>query len=247
MLKTVLAALKSPKQLPTKMVVHLRDVTFGTLRNAAYAFIHRKDPRHYGIVPGYRYRASALSYDDTGNTDKWQYEVYRYAADLMGANGFQTVCDVGCGSGYKLVHQLGDFETTGTDIPQTVTFLRSKYPERRWLALDEVGRLGKFDLVICADVIEHVDDPDALLSLLESIAKRHILISTPDRNLCYRRGNFHHFGPSTNPTHLREWSFDEFVQFVAGRFNVLDHRISNRLQATQMLLCEVRRKHPMDT
>lgn len=68
----------------------------------------------------------------TLNADEWQREVYLTAANLMRSNLLRTVYDIGCGSGYKTVHYLGEFDTTGFDLERTVLFLKKTYPDRKW-------------------------------------------------------------------------------------------------------------------
>lgn len=181
--------------------------------------------------------------------DQWQLEVYLAARDRMIAEGLETVVDVGCGSGYKLITYLGQFHTTGVDLPQTVDFLIRKYPDRRWLEAapnDRVPDSLHGDLVICADVIEHLVDPDQMMDSLNQIDFRYLVLSTPDRGLLYQRFGSNRlgflrrgfWGPPSNPSHQREWKFAEFRRYVDGYFEVIDHRISNRKQATQMMICK---------
>jgi SAM-dependent methyltransferase len=171
------------------------------------------------------------------NTDNWQREVYQFAADLMERQGLKTVYDIGCGSGYKLLNYLGKYETTGFDLEPTVNALRQKYPDRSWKVSDfSFTNIEPADLVICADVIEHVKDPDKLLDFLERISKCNIIISTPDRNFLYRTGSRYRLGPPTNPSHIREWTSDELYLYISERFRVLHHQITNAEQGTQMIV-----------
>jgi SAM-dependent methyltransferase len=192
----------------------------------------------YGMEPGYRHRKQTRYYDDTSNTDEWQREVYLAAADLMRAEGLRTVYDVGCGAGYKLVHYLGEFDTTGFDLEKTVLFLKRSYPARKWATIEFTDyNFPPADVVICADVIEHVEDPDALLRFLRSVLGRYLVLSTPDRDLVYPKSSRRHRGPPRNPMHVREWSFEELRRYIEAEFEIIEHRISNREQATQMIIC----------
>ena len=78
-------------------------------------------------------------FDDTGLTGEWQKEVYMLARDLLRkmsklpeSNGRNlTVIDVGCGSGWKLVHYLSkEFKTIGIETEPALSFLRKTYPDQ---------------------------------------------------------------------------------------------------------------------
>jgi SAM-dependent methyltransferase len=201
----------------------------------------RSNTSQYCIHPGYRHRKRSRFCDDSSWTDEWQLEVYLAAAELMRSKGLRTVYDIGCGSGYKLVHYLGEYDTTGFDVEKAIPFLKQRYPERKWssVAFTET-RLPPADLVVCSDVIEHVEDPDALLKLLQRVSKHYLVLSTPDRNLSYPEKHRRRMGPPHNPTHIREWTFQEFKSCVGKSFNIVEHRISNGKQATQLIVCQNR-------
>lgn len=198
--------------------------------------------KRYHIKSFYRHRKAYRHFDDTSNTDKWQREVYLAALELMKSNGFESVIDVGCGSGYKLIQYFKEYETLGLELPETLEWLRKEYPDHKWEASDFSIR-GKYetDVVICSDVIEHLVSPDELLEFLKSIKCQYYVISTPDRDLMYRewkRRYRRHFGPPKNKTHMREWNFEEFGEYIGSHFKIVKHEISNRKQSTQMIICQ---------
>lgn len=198
-------------------------------------------PENYFIHAGYRSRTNPPALDDTANAGQWQHEVYRFARELADGNDLKTVCDIGCGSAYKLMRFFRNRETVGLDIPETCAVLSARYPDRKWLACDfsNPPRISA-DLVIAADVIEHLPEPDPLLDLIERIAPRYIVLSTLDRDLL-RVGT--HDGPPRNPWHVREWNFTELHHYVRSRFEILAHFTSNATQATQCVLCTPRGEH----
>lgn len=187
----------------------------------------------YGLPEGYRIREKPESWDDTKMKDEWQREVYLMAVAVMASHGYKSVIDVGCGSGYKLIKYLGKYDTVGMDIPATVDFLTNTYPAHEWVTEKPAK---KYDLVICADVIEHVLDPDALCQSLRSLSKGHIIISTPDR----LRPGEPPFGPSRNRSHVREWSFAEFGAYIRTQFEVLTQVRTNEEQSTYAVICKVK-------
>src|SRR4051812_28986266 len=69
----------------------------------------------FGIRGAYKHRSEYCYFDDTGLADEYQKEVYLRAAELAADEGAKTIYDVGCGSGFKLVNYLGQYDTTGFD------------------------------------------------------------------------------------------------------------------------------------
>lgn len=187
------------------------------------------------IRAGYVPRHAAIYYNDTGNRDESQLEVYEYAREIALAHGLQSVCDLGCGSGYKLLRYFGDHRTLGVDVAPTVRWLRRRYPSRRWA---EVGATDwddfAPDLVIASDVVEHLVEPDDLLARIVQLHPRFAVISTPDRSL-FRFATYN--GPPANPAHVREWTMPEFHRYLEEFFEVREHFIACAPQGTQCALC----------
>lgn len=191
--------------------------------------------KKYYIKEDYIHRSEAGYFNDTPNTDKWQVEVYALAKTIFQKNNYERVLDIGTGSGYKLISNFKDHYTLGIDVPDTVNWLTNKYPDRNWSS--DFSPVKGFDLIICADVIEHLENPDNLLKLIEESRPRHIVLSTPDRNLVY---GYDHNGPPKNKSHLREWAFDEFKNYISTKFVILDHFITNKSQSTQAIVAALK-------
>lgn len=169
--------------------------------------------------------------------DGWQNEVYAEARALMDAHGLQSVLDIGTGSGFKLIKYFRDKLTFGIDLPPAVQMLRDKYPDRQW-GTSLFDCLHGYDLIICSDVIEHVDDPDGLCNLIKCVADvKYAVISTPDRDLVTTQPKL---GPPRNTCHVREWTFAEFGAYMRSHFNVERHFYSNKAQCTQCVVIKCR-------
>jgi SAM-dependent methyltransferase len=214
--------------------IHIRRVT-KLLRIARGLSRAPFGQREYCIKRGYRSRERNEHYDDSKGRDEWQREVYLYAARIMKEQGLRSVIDVGCGSGYKLVNYLSDFETIGVDVPPAFDWLRKTYPDKRWLHWDEFRQARQSaDLVLSSDVIEHFPDPDELVEAIRSVDFRYVILSTPDRDLVHGRWEY---GPPENDAHCREWNMPEFRDYIGRHFSIIDHTITNRTQGTQLIMC----------
>jgi acetyltransferase-like isoleucine patch superfamily enzyme/glycosyltransferase involved in cell wall biosynthesis len=176
------------------------------------------------------YKTNPIAYfDDTELKDEWQNEVYLHAKDIVEQNNYKTIVDFGCGSGYKLIKYFNEYNTIGIDLPLTVHVLRERYPSKVWQDnLDPT----ECDVFIASDVIEHMENPNILLDFIEKCNPKEIILSTPDSNLWV---SIIENGPPQNIHHIREWSFDEFRNYIESRFQIVKHTITNEEQRTQMI------------
>jgi 2-polyprenyl-3-methyl-5-hydroxy-6-metoxy-1,4-benzoquinol methylase len=155
-------------------------------------------------------------------TLRWQEPVYRYASRRFAART-RAVVDIGCGTGSKLVRYFrGRVQRlVGLDQGSAIARARRVFPEETWIEGDlqdatawaQVAAIEP-DVVICADVIEHVGDPLDLLDRLRAAARGPIVLSTPDRG---RLDAARPLGPPLNPRHVREWTMQELQALVRSR------------------------------
>lgn len=152
---------------------------------------------------------------------EYQYDVYRMAAALMREPGVTSVLDVGCGPPVKLKSLLPGKALTVhlVDQPESAPLAAEVLPAARFTATDletiDVDLGQRFDLAICADVIEHLRNPDPCLAFM----RRHLspggvlLISTPERDILRGRD----CRSCAHPEHVREWNGEEFARFLQSR------------------------------
>jgi hypothetical protein len=191
---------------------------------------------NYFIKSGYQPRTEYVHYDDLEEEDKWQLEVYLRAYGLMKKNNWNRVADIGCGSAYKLIKYLGDFETIGYELQQNVSELRRRHPDREWRSSDfQKTNEILADLIICSDVIEHLVDPDIIMNYFMNQDFQALILSTPERDIC--RGP-NDMGPPKNLAHQREWNIDEFRSYVSVFFEIEEHSVVNFRQGTQCVICK---------
>lgn len=193
------------------------------------------------IRGAYKHRSEYCYFDDTSLADEYQKEVYLRAADISRNDNVKSVYDVGCGSGYKLIRYLGEYDTLGFDVPETLEFLRRTYPDRRWTCAPFSDRSHPpADLVICSDVIEHVANPDELMGFLLSMSRKWLVLSTPDRRREYSALSRFQLGPPHTDHHMREWTFHEFHRYVEQFVDIHAHVHPNPQHATQMIVATVK-------
>lgn len=171
---------------------------------------------------------------DLNYKDEGQKEVYLFCRQFMKENNLNNVADVGCGSGYKLVNYLKDFNTIGVETEPCYSYLKKTYPSLKWFLSGEMEKSFKSynelynqDVVICCDVIEHIVNPDTLVDYLLSLDSKYYIISTPCREILCRHPKFSNAyrhtwnGPPKNRCHVREWTMTEFKKYIGNKFEIL--------------------------
>ncbi len=151
-----------------------------------------------------------------------------------------SIHEVGCGEGYwglrwarrGVPYRGTDFSAgaidyaranaRGAGVDPDVFSVRSVY--------DLSPEADGADLVVCCEVLEHLDDPRRALAGLEAVSGRHLILSVPReplwRVLNVARGAYLSEWGNT-PGHVQHWSRRGFVRFVstaAPAFEIVDHR-----------------------
>ncbi|MES2200698.1 MAG: class I SAM-dependent methyltransferase [candidate division FCPU426 bacterium] len=100
--------------------------------------------------------------------------------------GMQSVLDLGCGSNSRLQFVPGPERKVGVDAFQPSldkAMAKGIYHEVHCMPLDQIELPEKsFDAVIALDLVEHFEKPEGLafISKMESLAKKKVLIFTPN-------------------------------------------------------------------
>ncbi|HAK87965.1 MAG TPA: hypothetical protein DCP24_02625 [Nitrospiraceae bacterium] len=135
----------------------------------------------------------------------------------------KTVLDVGCGPAFKLNRLIAPHveQFVGIDQKSAIEYAKQTYNAGHYLDVD-LDRISdfenepllsqKYDFIIHAAVIEHLKEPDQLLSFIKRrmTLASHLLISTCDRDRV--RGIHNMMSPK--PEHVREWNAHEFYAYM---------------------------------
>jgi 2-polyprenyl-6-hydroxyphenyl methylase/3-demethylubiquinone-9 3-methyltransferase len=190
---------------------------------------------------GYRERPANLTLDvgksdsywspeRIANAGRFQTHVYRLAARLIRAKRLGSLLDVGCGPATKLKTIIAPVcsDVEGLDQPSGIAAAVAQEVPAKFTPVDlehaDLKPWRTFDIIVCADVLEHLVNPDPMLQMIKRFCHQETLIvlSTPERlRLRGRTCN-----SSDKPEHVREWSKAEFIRFVKSRgFRVLRSRL----------------------
>ncbi len=137
---------------------------------------------------------------------------YRWAAALVEG---KRVLDAGCGTGYgaELLARAGAAAVVGVDIDAKAVPAAAKEAAVSFVTADLralPADLGEFDVVVCFEVLEHIEEPEAALdSLAGTLGPGGVLlVSSPNKDVY----------PPGNPYHVHEFRPDELAEALAARF-----------------------------
>jgi SAM-dependent methyltransferase len=142
------------------------------------------------------------------------------------------VLDVGCGTGYgAAVLATCGRRVVALDVSaETVAFAKENYsaPNVDFLVSDcrQIALASEtIDVAVCFEVVEHLAEQKTLLEEVRRVLRPDgvLVISTPNR-IYYTEER-----SESNPFHVREFDFDEFLDFLKGSFAQVEMAFQNHV------------------
>lgn len=163
------------------------------------------------------------------------------ARELAATTGVEALHEVGCGEGH-LATQLArwGYRVRGTDVGPTIIARARAHAAAAGVdgaaaPAKTGGRVTNLDvasiyeldpeadgaaLVVCCEVLEHLDEPERALAVLRSLARPWLLVSVP-REPIWRLANMargrYLSALGNTPGHLNHWSKRGFLKLL-GRY-----------------------------
>jgi len=161
-----------------------------------------------------------------------------------------TIHEVGCGEGYWVMEwNRKGISARGSDFSEKVIDIARSNAREAGLAEDVYTvrsvydldpAVDNADLVVCCEVMEHLEEPEKALEALRGVVSKNLILSVPREPLwCalnLSRGRYIRALGNT-PGHVQHWSAPGFVKLVEKYFAVSS--ISKPLPWT-MLFCQPR-------
>jgi 2-polyprenyl-3-methyl-5-hydroxy-6-metoxy-1,4-benzoquinol methylase len=168
--------------------------------------------------------------------------------DLVERTGATDAHEVGCGEGELAIRlaKLG-VRMRGTDaFPQVLVEAGERASAARVEIDFEATPVEELDparhaaeLIVCCEVLEHLEDPERALDVLAGLARPWLIASVPREPLwrALNLARLSYVGDLGNtPGHLNHWSKRDFVRFLTRRFEVVEVRSPT---PWTMVLCRV--------
>ena len=169
--------------------------------------------------------------------------------ELIRASGARDIHEVGCGEGHltEIIATLGVDKIRGSDISEKMIAEARSRTAGSDLVFEsrnvyELSGDDCAEMVVCCEVLEHLDDPERALRALALLNTEYYVFSVPRepiwRVLNFMRGKY--LGQLGNtPGHLQHWSATSFQKLISRYFDIDERRFP--LPWT-MLLCRRRER-----
>lgn len=136
------------------------------------------------------------------------------------------ILEAGCGEGYVTAFLNYKFGSTSSieafDISEKVIEEAKKQNNHITFWVGDIYQISpasqnKYDLLVCSEVLEHLEEPERALKELLRVCKGYLILSVPRepiwRFLNMLRGKYiRDFG--NTPGHVQHWSAGNFKRFV---------------------------------
>jgi len=154
--------------------------------------------------------------------------------ELVGMTNTGNIHEVGCGEGYWTLKWLEKgMDARGSDFSgKVIEMARSNAKDRNLPYENFVVRdvyhldpqLDKAELVVCCQVLEHLERPEEALESLQRISAPYLIVCVPREPLWsflnMARGKY--WGDRGNtPGHIQRWSKNTFTSLISRHFKVL--------------------------
>jgi len=153
--------------------------------------------------------------------------------ELYSSGPRRRVLEVGCGEGRLADHLISlsapaeRFEATDVRLHALASGLdeRIAFGEASVYALPYAD--ASFDLVVCCEVLEHLEDPPRALAEIARVTSGAVLLSTPReplwRALNVARGRYLREAGNT-PGHVQHWSRRGLLELVGSQMSIVEVR-----------------------
>ncbi len=161
---------------------------------------------------------------------------YNSITGMLSSVNYDTLLDAGCGEGLaiqKIVDKKQDFHFYGIDLSIPAMTIAKRFTHRSSFIQGNVINLPfqnkSVELVICLEVLEHLENPKQCLAELSRVSGSYILLSVPNEpyfriaNLL-RGKNLSRLGNDVG--HIKQWSANGFIKFISPYIRIISWRVS---------------------
>ena len=145
-----------------------------------------------------------------------------------------SILDAGCGEGFTLARlkqaKIGTKHEGIEYIDDAIELGKKLHPQiliKKATIYKLPYKANSFDVVVCTEVLEHLEDPERALLELKRVTKKYLVLSVPDEPLftiqrILRGKNILRLG--AHPEHIQHWSSGAFKKFVQKYVKIISDK-----------------------
>jgi SAM-dependent methyltransferase len=173
---------------------------------------------------------------------------FRNLLSLVASKKVDSILDVGCGEGFTLnrlkEYGIGKYLEGVEQSKDAIELGRKTYPDIKIIKgsiYDLPYKDNSFNLVLCTEVLEHLDNPSKALKELVRVSSKYLIVSVPNEPYfmlaqLVRGKNWSRFGNDIE--HINHWTMFGFLKFVNKTTTNVQIRAKKFPFAWTMLLLE---------
>jgi 2-polyprenyl-3-methyl-5-hydroxy-6-metoxy-1,4-benzoquinol methylase len=201
-----------------------------------------------GVIAGNLYN----KYGTKNPIERYLMKCFQSSLDnLVTRIDVKEIHEVGCGEGHLSISwALKGKSVRGTDFSEQIIEIARRNAEERNINV-QFEAVGIFslkpeahaaDLILCCEVLEHLQEPHRALAILANLASPYLIASVPREPLWsilnMARGKY--FSKLGNtPGHVQKWSKNSFIRFLSSSLEIIE--VVTPIPWT-MVLCRSRAK-----
>lgn len=156
-------------------------------------------------------------------------------SDLVQKASPKSIHEIGCGEGYWVLDwNRKGIKAIGSDFSSQVIELARENAKAQGLeeslfnirSVYDVEQIkDAADLIVCCEVLEHLEYPENALKTLQNITNNYIILSVPRepiwRGLNLLRGKYISDWGNT-PGHIQHWSSKKIINLISEYFDIVE-------------------------
>lgn len=159
---------------------------------------------------------------------------YTVLIDELWALKPESILDAGCGEGFTLARlkkaRIGKKHEGIEYLDDAIQLGKKLHPEitiKKATIYKLPYKANSFDVVLCTEVLEHLEKPEQALLELKRVTKKYLVLSVPNEPLftiqrILRGKNVLKLG--AHPEHIQHWSSSSFKKFIGRHITIQTSR-----------------------
>lgn len=142
-----------------------------------------------------------------------------------------SLTEIGCGEGYIIssLASLNFKSIKAFDLSKRVVDIAMQRCKEQRVdfyvkSVYDLNLEDSAELMVCCEVLEHLENPEKALELIESVTKKYCIFSVPNEplwcflNIC-RLKYLKNYG--NTPGHINNWSPRQFINLLSNKFEII--------------------------